>query len=711
MKKSSVFFFACFALVFSPKIFAQTDSWEKLPLPAYHGFTKIEADGDRIFAVANWGAGIFGSEDDGATFERLWDGRGFFIHPQSGDYFRIDYQNQLFRSIDDGANWMSEGQMPQDISHNPLLSFGGDTIYSYARDVLYRQKMDKTWEQIFYQPVSNLKNCVVRGQKIWLETDSWYVHSSDGGNSWNNVPLPCVAAKGMAATGDTLLFYFEKSDGTRALARSTDLGATFQVLDTPVQLEWISNRANPFLGRNFGGDWFRSNNGLTNWQPLWQQVGGHPSLDLILISGKSFVATLNGVLSEKAGVWQYGWHGFQDETDPSGIDIGQIGKYFLCLSNGATLAFSDDNGDTWRRAWTGELPRQVQEVGGFWVGLDENRVLRCPTASQFDWRQPVASDAVFQPRWLTRLGNDLFSMNQCCQPNLIFKSDDFGATEWETTGSLMTLTPNLPPELLLGIGTELLTRTDSELIASSNGGATWNSRYNFGFPIHTNVARIFQIGTDIFVAQVEKRKIYRSSNSGQTFVELPNVPNDGGSSFQFRVHGNAMLLNTRNITFGGPGSLYFSCDKGETWMDIGFPPALLVPNFINRLTANDSTVFFIGNFVGSFGLEDNLWRKRIPKSVSTKQPDVQLAANERLRVSPNPILDGQPLQISWENEITGDLKIEFLALDGRVLHTVFREKTTQAFVERFQVSETWPGVFAVRVLDGNNTATRLVFKF
>ncbi|MCC6462589.1 MAG: hypothetical protein IT260_19125 [Saprospiraceae bacterium] len=76
-------------------------------------------------------------------------------------------------------------------------------------------------------------------------------------------------------------------------------------------------------------------------------------------------------------------------------------------------------------------------------------------------------------------------------------------------------------------------------------------------------------------------------------------------------------------------------------------------------------------------------------------------------VTPNPVLRGQPLQILLENEFVGQTKIEVLGLDGRVLRSVFREKTARR--ARFDLPELPAGAsFFVRVSDGKTSATRLV---
>jgi hypothetical protein len=92
-----------------------------------------------------------------------------------------------------------------------------------------------------------------------------------------------------------------------------------------------------------------------------------------------------------------------------------------------------------------------------------------------------------------------------------------------------------------------------------------------------------------------------------------------------------------------------------------------------------------------------------------------VAANEvfeksAFQVFPNPVSDGQPLQILLENDFFGAVKFEVLSLDGRVLHTFFTEKTSHGVTLSHPVT-TAPTSFFIRVSDGKRSAVRLVLKF
>jgi hypothetical protein len=80
------------------------------------------------------------------------------------------------------------------------------------------------------------------------------------------------------------------------------------------------------------------------------------------------------------------------------------------------------------------------------------------------------------------------------------------------------------------------------------------------------------------------------------------------------------------------------------------------------------------------------------------------------QVFPNPISEGEMLEIRYENDDFGGLIIEILGLDGHVLSSTKRFKTLPNFSATIPTAG-FPNTFMVRVSDGKSTNTRIVFKF
>ncbi|MEZ4927035.1 MAG: hypothetical protein R3A50_12195 [Saprospiraceae bacterium] len=77
--------------------------------------------------------------------------------------------------------------------------------------------------------------------------------------------------------------------------------------------------------------------------------------------------------------------------------------------------------------------------------------------------------------------------------------------------------------------------------------------------------------------------------------------------------------------------------------------------------------------------------------------------------SPNPLPSGNPLNISLESSYTGMVKFELIDMDGRVLQTLFREKTAERAEEVFRLDNN-SGPIYIRVTAGAMTASRLILK-
>lgn len=84
--------------------------------------------------------------------------------------------------------------------------------------------------------------------------------------------------------------------------------------------------------------------------------------------------------------------------------------------------------------------------------------------------------------------------------------------------------------------------------------------------------------------------------------------------------------------------------------------------------------------------------------------------NPVFRVFPNPLPEGEVLQILLENDFSGAVKFEILSLDGRVLHTFFEEKTGLNVGRVLNPSNVGGSAFYVRISDGEKSAARLVLR-
>lgn len=76
------------------------------------------------------------------------------------------------------------------------------------------------------------------------------------------------------------------------------------------------------------------------------------------------------------------------------------------------------------------------------------------------------------------------------------------------------------------------------------------------------------------------------------------------------------------------------------------------------------------------------------------------------QIFPNPISEGESLKISFKSDFVGEVKIEILSLDGRMLSTsVTRSNNLTLPIVNF------PNSFFIKISDEKRTATRLIEKF
>jgi hypothetical protein len=141
-------------------------------------------------------------------------------------------------------------------------------------------------------------------------------------------------------------------------------------------------------------------------------------------------------------------------------------------------------------------------------------------------------------------------------------------------------------------------------------------------------------------------------------------------------------------------------------------PSVQPLGILQVLPLPDESVLLTGqvltdSFLVSLDNQENthVWVAKLGGTVST----ADVFDNAGFQVSPNPISDGQPLQIFVENDFFGKIKIELLGLDGRVLKFFEKEKTARR--QLFEIENGFlGGSFFVCVTNEKNKFARLVIR-
>lgn len=126
------------------------------------------------------------------------------------------------------------------------------------------------------------------------------------------------------------------------------------------------------------------------------------------------------------------------------------------------------------------------------------------------------------------------------------------------------------------------------------------------------------------------------------------------------------------------------------------------------LIQSDGRILIVGeSYQGS---KHNMSMARYLASGSSAANDVETFTS--LKVFPNPMADDSRLQVALEDDFTGTLRFDLIALDGRILKTFYEEKTARNLnvVEVLNLDNVSAAAFFLRISGGKYSATRLVLR-
>ncbi len=635
---------------------ASAQEWELLRTPAVHGFTEMAHDGTTLYAVADREYGIFSSQDNGISWQPRWPGLRMYV--AQGKYYRVerDTVHRLFTSDNQGLTWQDEGALPVPINQFPphlTISAQGD-VYCYIRDIVFRRLAGQSsWQSIHNQPNETVRAAHIYGDHIWVQTDTWLLQSLDNGLTFTYVPISPQGTLGLAGKEDSVVCMFRNQSFEATLGRTVDGGQSWEYKVAPADLVLLQKGAFPCYALDYKGNWWRSDNGWDNWEKMVDRIGSHNPRAILALSQGRLISTDNGILHENFGAWRYAWHGYNNPDLNEVSWLSMAGDTLLCFSgSGSQTAYSADQGNTWQLGLSGYLPKRIFDLGTHYGGILDNDILIAAKGSQFNWQKVYYPTPAITPfLGFGTAGTTLYAADYLS----IYTSNQSNITTWQQTQG------KLPGDVMLVVNNELLTRVDSSILVSTDGGVTWKTRKKFDFPINSYVSRFYTLNNHVYLSQAEQRKIFDSADGGFTFSELP-IPQDAGPFFQFRVHSNTMLLNTLNPspTFSA-GSLYISKDLGQSWCDIGFPNATLLnqgfSSYMDNICAHDGTVY-MRSFYGQ------IWRKNCQAVPTLPEPQ---PLDWKFALTPNPGADN--LYIGANEEQTGRVQIRMYDALGHLVRS------------------------------------------
>ena len=547
----------------------------------------------------------------------------------SGDIFAGTQGSGIFRSTDNGENWIQLGLAEEWIQTMTCLP-NGDILAGGSHGVYRSQNNGLTWEQILFIDTTvralafNAKGYIFAGSNVndFPSNDGRLFRSTDNGATWIRTETG-LRGHGVSSilcyNGEILAGTFTETVGA-GVYRSTNDGDSWQQTSlTNTILNSLINAA----GVIFAGTWngvFRSDDGGDSWQQINE---GLTDTTILCLAGSStgavFASTYGGVFRLIDTVW-------------TPIDEGLTTRHILNLainadddifaaSDGDGIYRSTDGGDRWSQINSGLINTQIKSLainsdGDLFAGTDVlysigKGVFRS-TDNGDSWIESGLTEATVNSivinnncvifagsqggkgvlrstdnglNWLeVGLQNTIVNM-------LVLNADDdifaatFDGVYHSTEGD--TWTPTALPKtvvrsLAINSAGEIFAVTPQTVFRTSDNGNTWTQT---GLSNTTILSIAINAIGDIFVGTVYESGIYRSTDNGVTWSQT-------GLRDASLVVSALTTYGQDNIFAATNKGVYSSTDNGDNWSQIN--DGLMIPS-VRCLSLNQEGYIFAGS--------------------------------------------------------------------------------------------------------------------
>jgi photosystem II stability/assembly factor-like uncharacterized protein len=473
----------------------------------------------------------------------------------------------LFRSHDGGATWQWVRLVPSSrqlkvqfvgrSADESALYVGAIETTKYPRSFVYRSDDNgSSWREIEALQYDQASGSILTGllpdpydsERLYLTTYGGLFLSEDGGQEWQNVPLPGCPV------GLKLLAWEPVGVGARRLYLACSEG-TGGASSTLV---------------------LRSDDRGSTWQALGEQgpIGGARSL--AFLPGEQaalLMATDRGLFrSQDAGV---SWTHLRDAREPVGASALLAlpdGNSTLFAATGHGLYASIDGGDHW---------------AGRGAGLPPSGRVRALATSVQDPQLVLVGlqwDSFDGGLWLAS----------------VLRSED-GGNRWR---SLITGPWGKVSDLYISPhnANHLFVSTSTGLLVSRDGGASWTELSLDDYPIETVVADPWS--TETLYAGLYAGGVYRSLDGGLTWEPqgLPSL-----TVRDLIVDQQGSVYSAVDGYTEGQGGVYRSTDRGATWERLTTAARGLETSGVRRLllvTDDPEALYITVEGLGVYASED-----------------------------------------------------------------------------------------------------------
>lgn len=597
---------------------------------------------DNILYAGTYGAGVYRSTDDGATWSSLNNGLSSLnisditVDSTGNVYAAINRKGVFKYSTNDNSwilvnngiiNWSvvsihtnSKGY----IFAGTILSTGDDNGNNGGGGEIYRSSdAGLTWELKTYLGGNIIEDVSIssnsRGE-IFVASSGGLIKSTDDGESW--VQIYGTNVDNVFINSDHHIFIGLDMPSGGGLLRSTDDGNTWTNLLPNLVYKVTENSNNElFAGTSNNGVLISLNNGET-WESINNGVIptyiNHVQVheDYVFASasnclystrnrGLTWEERNSGIISSRVNML---------EVDTEGNIFAVAGDYF---SPEDEIFRSTNQGSSWENI-SNNLPStlinsiEIANDGSIMIAAHDLTIgqLFHSTDNGDHWTELLNGFTIFHPVGIVR--NNANEMFVATDGDGVLKSSDNGQT-WTNVSfglgcsNLSSIIIDLEGNLLVGT-----TCYETGIYKSSDNGATWNPS---GTLFNESSIRFLKMNTDgvLFAAN---NYIHRSLNNGLTWENI-NSNDSFGTMFDLEVGPDSKVIVS---TFDG---IFESNNNGDTWSEIN--DGLIATDSRSVTVAPDGTIY-----ASIWG--NGVWKNNLITDVP------ELADSKKFSIYPNPAI-------------------------------------------------------------------------
>src|SRR5579883_180560 len=556
----------------------------------------LVVSGNDLYAGIGYGGGVFHSTNNGTSWSYIGlDQFTIYSLAVSGNYLLAGTNSFIYRSSDNGANWIIDTVGLRSTSINTLEVLGSKLFAGTDNGAYCSTNDGASWKQIdtafkgdfrsFALIGDNLFEGTGSGMRVYNDSSKQGMFIKNGLIDDNIHALLCVDSIVYAATDF-------------GVARTTDEGANWTPTYTSgglylVVLSLAAKDSELFAG-TLGSGVFRSTDHGISWNSFnnglpYNKVGSLAYIDSTLFAGTYGVykttnegadwsSALNGLTYPYNDYLASGNGNIFAATERGIYRSSNKGAHWTLASEGLPYDKHITN-DTlyWSINTLFANGNNIFAGSGFGVFLSTNNGA---SWSIIDTGLPIDNSNVTS---FAMIGNELFAV---IPGKGVYRSTNDGLN-WDSAGNVPA---NINMYVIVANGNDLFVRTDSGAFRSTDNGDNWIA-VNNGLP--GRFIDVLMASNNVLFAGTDSAGVYISTNKGTNWISA----NDGlmnTTVLAFAIYGGNIFAGTDSGVYRRPLSDFGISAVNEKPNDL---PAQfsLQQNYPNPFSANTNVEYRIPN--------------------------------------------------------------------------------------------------------------------